>query len=250
MSVAFDRIDELIVQRATEGLGAAELVELDQLLRHYPSFDAEALERAAAAVAIARLERLEPLPPGLRRRVEAAAATALPPPSPRVIVARAQLPRATVWPWLAVAVALVLAAIGWWPRDGEESAAAQRAALLAAGAESLQWHAAADVASAAASGDVVWEGRAQRGVMRVTGLASNDPTRFQYQIWIFDAARDERYPVDGGVFDVPAGGGELLVPIRAKLPVSNAVQFAVTIEAPGGVVVSNRERVVLTAERG
>jgi len=99
-------------------------------------------------------------------------------------------------------------------------------------------------------GDVVWDPATQQGFMRFAALAVNEPTRFQYQLWIFDAARDERFPVDGGVFDIPAGVTEVLVPIRAKLPVSNAVLFAVTVEAPGGVVVSGRERIVLTAQLG
>jgi anti-sigma-K factor RskA len=249
MSVAFERIDELLAQRAIEGLSAAETVELEQLIRHYPSFDSETLERAAAAVAVAMLDRFEPLPPGLRRRIEADAATALPPPVVPKFV-RPAAPRASVWPWLAAAAALAVAAIGWWPGDGTRSPAAERAALIAAGAAPVQWAPTADPAGAGASGDIVWDGRTQQGVMRFTALAANEPTRFQYQLWIFDAARDERYPVDGGVFDIPAGGGEILVPIRAKLPVSNAVLFAVTVEAPGGVVVSGRERIVLTAELG
>jgi hypothetical protein len=53
-------------------------------------------------------------------------------------------------------------------------------------------------------------------------------------------------PVDGGVFDVTSAG-EVIVPISAKLPVSGAVLFAATVEAPGGVVVSKRERIVVTA---
>lgn len=249
MSVAFERIDELLAQRATEGLSAAEVVELDQLLRHYPSFDSESLERAAAAVAVARLDRVEPLPPGLRRRIEADAMAALPPPL-RPRAGKAVVPRASVWPWLAAAAALVLAAIGWWPGSGGLPASAQRAALVAKGAATVPWSATQDPAASGAGGDVVWDGATQTGVMRFVALAANEPTRFQYQLWIFDAARDERYPVDGGVFDIPAGGGEVLVPIHAKLPVSNAVLFAITVEAPGGVVVSSRERIVLTAELG
>ena len=34
-----------------------------------------------------------------------------------------------------------------------------------------------------------------------------------------DAERDERYPVDGGVFDVPAGSDEVFVAIDAKVDV-------------------------------
>ena len=42
----------------------------------------------------------------------------------------------------------------------------------------------------------------------------------------------------------------MIVPIRAKLPVSDAHLFAVTVEQPGGVVVSSRDRIVLLANRG
>lgn len=104
-----------------------------------------------------------------------------------------------------------------------------------------------DGTAVGASGDVVWSERAQRGVMRIVGLAANDRERWQYQLWIFDRNRDERYPVDGGVFDIPVGATEVLVPIDARLPVGDATLFAVTVEPAGGVVVSTRERIALTA---
>ena len=85
--------------------------------------------------------------------------------------------------------------------------------------------------------------------MRFTGLAVNDPTQYQYQLWIFDKARDEKFPVDGGVFDV-SSTGEVTVVISPKLHVTDATLFAVTIEKPGGVVVSKRERIVVTAQHG
>lgn len=81
--------------------------------------------------------------------------------------------------------------------------------------------------------------------MRFQGLKANDPKRYQYQLWIFDEARDARYPVDGGVFDV--AGAETIVPIVAKVRVNQPTLFAITIEPPGGVVVSKREHIVLTA---
>ena len=83
--------------------------------------------------------------------------------------------------------------------------------------------------------------------MRFAGLAANDPADSQYQLWIFDAERDERHPVDGGVFDIPRDGGETIVPIRAKLPVGQPALFAVTVERPGGVVVSDRQRIAVVA---
>ena len=68
----------------------------------------------------------------------------------------------------------------------------------------------------------MWSDTAQRGVMRIVGLQPNDRARWQYRLWIFDKARDQKYPVDGGVFDVPAGASEILVPIDARVPVGDA----------------------------
>ncbi len=125
-----------------------------------------------------------------------------------------------------------------------------RDSLLArdAGALRVAWKATADSAAVGAGGDVVWCATSQTGVMRITGLAPNDRRRAQYQLWIFDATRDRRYPVDGGVFDIEPGATEAFVRIVPRVPVGRAVMFAVTVEAPGGVVVSTRERVALLAE--
>jgi anti-sigma-K factor RskA len=85
--------------------------------------------------------------------------------------------------------------------------------------------------------------------MRFGGVAPNDPTEQQYQLWIFDATRPEATPVDGGVFDI-GESGEVIVPINAKLPVREAAAFAITVEQPGGVVVSDRSRLALLAAKG
>jgi anti-sigma-K factor RskA len=129
------------------------------------------------------------------------------------------------------------------------SASALRDSILASDCAvvPLSWTATADASAVRARGDVVWSGRAQRGVMRIVGLLANDKTRWQYQLWIFDKNRDQRFPVDGGVFDIPADGAEVFVPIDARLPVGDATLFAITVEPVGGVVVSTRERIALTA---
>ena len=123
-----------------------------------------------------------------------------------------------------------------------------RAALLANAKDvtTLAWTATQDSAAQGASGDVVWSASQQKGFMRFVGLAVNDPKALQYQLWIFDKNRDQAFPVDGGVFDITPSG-EVIVPISAKLPVGEPVLFAVTVEQPGGVVVSKRERIVVTA---
>lgn len=125
---------------------------------------------------------------------------------------------------------------------------ALRDSLLATpGVARRAWSPTADRTAAGATGEVVWDPATQRGIMRFVGLSPNARDGWQYQLWIFDAERDERYPVDGGVFDVPPQSGEVIVPIRARLPVGRAVLFAVTVEAPGGVVVSRRDRIAVTA---
>lgn len=128
-----------------------------------------------------------------------------------------------------------------------KTAAEEREALLArAGTVRTDWSATKDPSAKGASGDVVWNAAEQKGYMRFRGLEKNDPRAAQYQLWIFDKTRDDKYPVDGGVFDV--SGDEVVVPITARLSVADAALFAVTVEKPGGVVVSKRERIVVTAK--
>src|SRR5208337_3443532 len=94
--------------------------------------------------------------------------------------------------------------------------AEERALLLASFATvRIPLGATKDPAAAGVSGDVVWDPITQRGFIRFVGMPVNDPKIQQYQIWIFDAERDQRYPVDGGIFDVPSAGGEFIVPVHA-----------------------------------
>src|ERR1700674_4770072 len=176
--------------------------------------------------------------------------------------------------WLAAAACLVLAIFAWQrspsppvtpvaqqtpppviappaEKPVPPTPAEERVALLAK-SDSLKIPLAAtkDPAAAGVTGDVVWDPVTQRGFLHFTGLAANDPAVHQYQIWIFDAGRDKRYPVDGGVFDVPANTAEVVVPIRAELMVRKPAAFAVTVEKPGGVVVSGREHVVALGAAG
>jgi hypothetical protein len=163
-------------------------------------------------------------------------------------------------PWLAAAACLMAAAGAWlWARDhtgvnthsiSSLSPTEARAELLAHAPDvaTIEWTATADPTAQGAKGDIVWSQTEQKGFMRFVGLAINDAKQFQYQLWIFDKDRDAAFPVDGGVFDVTSTG-EVIIPISAKLAVGDATLFAVTVEKPGGVVVSKRERIVVTAAR-
>ncbi|HKE42965.1 MAG TPA: anti-sigma factor [Steroidobacteraceae bacterium] len=263
-----ERLLDLLVKQATEGMSAAEQSELDRLLAQHDDGDPQLIERIAAAVALAGDFPDEPLPAALRARIEAQAVKELPAGQSNVTPLR---PRSTAvassaagrFGWLAAAACLVLAVIAWWPKLREmveppvsvtrtvphtPTLAEQRLALLQKGATQSEWSNTEDPASQGVKGDVVWDNATQRGFIRFTGLAANDPKRSQYQLWIFDARRDDRYPIDGGVFDIPANATEVVVPITAKLAVNQPAAFAVTIERPGGVVVSAREHVVALAK--
>ncbi|MBC7899335.1 MAG: anti-sigma factor [Saprospiraceae bacterium] len=96
------------------------------------------------------------------------------------------------------------------------------------------------------SGDVVWSEAKQAGYLRLKGLPKNDVSKETYQLWIFDEAQDEKFPIDGGTFDINSEG-EVIVPIDAKLKAKNPSAFAITIEKPGGVVVSTRGKIAALA---
>jgi len=84
--------------------------------------------------------------------------------------------------------------------------------------------------------------------MTFRGLPPNDLQQRQYQLWIVDGKRNAAHPVDGGVFDVPAGQAEVVIPIGPRVLVHEAKAFVVTLEVVGGVVVSDREQIVVLAK--
>lgn len=136
------------------------------------------------------------------------------------------------------------------PAEAKLSPSEARAKLLAEGKDVVRtaWGETGDQAGKGETGEVVWSNERQEGYMTFRAVATNDPKATQYQLWIFDAERDERYPVDGGVFDVNTENGEVTIPISARVVVKKPTLFAVTVEQPGGVVVSKRERIVVAAK--
>ena len=97
------------------------------------------------------------------------------------------------------------------------------------------------------SGDIVWSDSKQAGYMRFHGLPVNDKTKQTYQLWIFDETQDAKTPIDGGVFDIQ-DNGDVIIPITAKLKAVHPKMFAVTMEKPGGAVVSNRDKIPALAK--
>ncbi len=258
-----ERLVDLLIEQATAGLGSEELAELETLISRYPNTDRTEIERTVAALTLAGEFKEEPLPARVRERVLTAesamrgrAAT-----SDLTERARSRTPAAAAPSragaqagWWAAAAAVLIAIAGWYPRLASRPVVAAadsgRAELIASTPGLVRWEFAppGGPAPKAASGDVVWDPVSQRGYLRLKGLDANDARQSQYQLWIFDGERDDRYPVDGGVFDIPAGRTEVVIPIVARLRVGKPALFAVTVEKPGGVVVSGRERIAVLAK--
>lgn len=250
---------DLLVKEATEGLSAEESVQLAAMMRDVPASERGTLQRTVAALWSAGSGKSEPMPAGLRDRIVASipathsSNVAEFSPSRR---SRGALPASAGW-W-AAAASLLLAIAGWWPRIvgdhapppvAQQSAEAAREAMME---EQDMLHVQLTAASdQPLTGDVVFDPVRQIGFLRFRGIPANDPRLAQYQLWIADAERKQPEPVDGGVFDVPTQAtpeGDVIVPFHAKLPVGKPAAFVVTMEQPGGVVVSKQERVLALAK--
>ena len=240
---AMERIDELSADRALWGLDTEAERELDRVLDE-TGRDLDDSWEHSAAVALLAMQGVDPGPPPQRLmaklRAAAPIAQEIPAPAERT-------PRAAPWtPLLAAAVVILSVALFLkeGPRPTDEVATAELYRALAArpGVTLWTWQA-GDV-----RGDVVWDAASQKGYMRFDNLPVNDPRERQYQLWIVDGRRNAAHPVDGGVFDIPTNGDDVVVPIDAKIHVHAAQAFVVTAENPGGVVVSDREHIVALAK--
>ena len=162
--------------------------------------------------------------------------------------------------WAFAALAVAILAVNVWqtrvaPKVEREyvqltptptpTLAEQREKLLAA-TDVIQSNWTAPTADKAVTGDIVWSDTVQKGFARIKGLPVNDKTKETYQIWIFESS-DDKTPVNGGTFDVNAVG-EVILPLDTQIKVNHPQMFAVTVEKPGGVVVSKREKIAAVAK--
>ncbi|MDZ4756138.1 MAG: anti-sigma factor [Phycisphaerae bacterium] len=249
---------ELRCDRALIGLEDNAASRLRELLDIEGLADDESLELAAAALDVALFSpgdaAAESMPAHVsaacKRRMTALRRPIAPRrsglsdrsrrPAPAVVSPSRWSPR---FGWL-VAAALALAWVAFQNRQLLIEPGDPRARLLSAGATSIGLSRTDDPLCRNAHGEMTWHADRQEGRLFITGLAVNDPAHVQYQLWIFDATRDQRYPVDGGVFDMPSEGMTKIT-IKPAIPVREATLFAVTVEPPGGSVVSDR-RIVLS----
>ena len=261
-------IDDLLVKKAMYGLSAEEENQLSDLQRQAGVADESlSFELAAASVATGSMERTESLPAALRERILADAGTHFVKPS-RIPVEETQ-PRVSIFGWLGWAfAAIALIALGlniYFTRSTEipivkgptptptpektVTPGDMRNALMASGRQLMQATiGAGTMKDVQPVGDVVWSDEMQKGYVRVTGLPKNDPQKETYQLWIVAENQNPKTPVDGGTFDVNAEG-EVIIPINAKVKALNPQAFAITMEKPGGVPVSEQKKVAALAKR-
>ena len=277
-----DELLDLLTERALGGLSPADEARLNELLESAGLLEPAAQQQsdeielaiAAAMNAFASSEdRLDevPLPEDLERKLLADAERFFGDENPTDQVAEtasvsdiesarskrvaaatagsAARPRSGRFGWAVAAMLALVVVITQLP-DAEPEAfdlAAARAALVAqAETEVIDWGQSNIPTYNGVTGDVVWNNQRQEGYLRLVGMPANDPSIAQYQLWIVDPDRDAN-PVDGGVFDVPGDSVEIIIPIDAKLDVSDPEAFAITREQPGGVVVSNGPLLIVAA---
>ena len=242
-------IDELLAGRALGDLTDDESETLHDLLVRYPERETDEFENVAAAVAFLN-PPAEHMPAQIRKNIQRDARDYFPTTLPASSTARRVNPR-EFFAWSIAAVCLVFALFQLVPESKTVAPiVSQRDALIRTADDlvELAWAPGLHPFKNEVGGDVVWSNERQRGFLRFSNMPVNDPEIEQYQLWIIDPDRDKN-PIDGGVFDI-SDTGEVIIPINAKLGVVNPQAFAITIEKPGGVVVSAQDRLPLLAKVG
>ena len=267
-----DRLLDLLCKQVSEGLTSDEQRELSGLERTVESkVDLNSLEMTAAAIAVSGFRADDPMPDRLKAGILARADehfSGHPKAGVRDVrlAIESENTSMPVWGWLgwaAAALASIALAFNVYqnsdrtderagvrspsPTPEVLSPSQSRDRLISSVPDVVKadWGG-GNVAGLELVGDIVWSDAMQQGYMRFQNLPKNDTAQYTYQLWIFDETQDEKTPIDGGVFDVTADG-EIVVPIDAKLKARGPKAFALTMEKPGGVMVSKRDRVVALA---
>ncbi|HEX8736217.1 MAG TPA: anti-sigma factor [Pyrinomonadaceae bacterium] len=269
-----EKMLELLAGKALFDLSEAERAELEELEKLFPELKADdSFEIAASGVSLTNLDISEPMPAHLQAKILADADKFFASQERSAPAAQTEEeyqktfafepPRSSSRQWLGWLVAalacIVLAVNVWITRRNPEIIYVQQQITPTptppVSQQLEQLLASADVVKTTLTnpknpsevlGDVAWSDAAQKGFLRLRGVPVNDRAKEQYQLWIFASNQDPKTPVDGGVFDV--SGGEVIIPIDAKIKVQKPTLFAVTAEKPGGVVVSKQEKVLAIAK--
>lgn len=280
-----ERMLDLLADQILFGLSEEESVELKELEKQYPELkDDKSLELTASAIGLTNLNEIEPMPEHLQNKILGDAQNFFAKEkTAKVLEFQPQLrevttvnvaeeiqqtfefePKRPFMQWLGWAFAgLVCIALAFslWanlqpPKVVERvvevppkvlTVSEQYNNLVASAKDIKRTNWINPKNDKEILGEIVWSEAEQKGFMRLTGLAANDVSKETYQLWIFDETQSDKTPIDGGIFDV-AGNGEVLIPIKPNLKFKNPKLFAVTKEKSGGVMVSDREKIVAIAK--
>lgn len=275
-----EKLLDLLADGATVGLSDEEARQLDERLGGAGSnMDAQSFELAAAAIALAEV-RIEPMPAGLEAKLARVAGEYFGTRTSEIHQSIHDQPTQafkfnepkrsrSFFDWFGWAVAamacVALGVMFLYNQDRMSvmqakidqlsatptpapSLAELRDRMKAAGGQitRAEWTKGNVPGTEVVTGEVIWSDAEQKGYMTFRGLPVNDANKEAYQAWIFEDAKLEEFPKDGGVFNVTTNG-EVIIPVNAKLRTIDPKAFAITIEKPGGVVVSEREKIAVLA---
>jgi len=266
-----EKVLDLLCDKFVYGLNDEEARELDHL--GYDQRDAESIEKTIAALGLVDLDSAAEMPASLTSKLlrdaddhfgadpanDVAAV-----PQPQIVLGGGRGRSWFDWMgWAVAAAACVALTVSLFiPRGGSQLAgqptptpspeerltpAQERQRFMESSPQMVkaEWEP-GKMENVNVSGDVVWSDAKQAGYIRLRGLPKNDPDKQTYQLWIVEEGQGPKTPVDGGVFDITTDG-DVIIPIDAKIRARNPQAFAITVEKPGGVVISKQEKVAAIA---
>ncbi len=258
-----EKVLDLLCDKFVYGLSDEQTAELERL--GYDAEDAESIEKTITALGLIDVNADAPMPASLQAKLTRDADRFFGSSEEEARAGRREVTDnagGRWWfgwlGWAAAAAACVALAVSLFTRPDDRRAnippmptptpveqltpEQQRQRLMDSPGQLIRadW-APGKMSNISVSGDVVWSEEKQAGYIRLKGLPRNDPAKETYQLWIVDGEQDPKTPIDGGVFDINSDG-EVIIPIDAKIRVRDPKAFAITIERPGGVVVSRQER--------
>ena len=262
-----EKMLDLLCDKFVYGLSEDEQRRLEE--QGFDPKEADSIEQTVAALSLAGLDTEAEMPEGLRAKIAKNADVYIPAnktesdalPQREIVVDGGTRSWFGWLGWAAAAAASIALVISLVVPRGEYRVGPpptptpeerpdirqQRQRLMAsAGVIKAELKGGNMTETAKISGDVVWSDAEQAGYVRLNGLPVNDKAKETYQLWIYDETQDKKTPIDGGVFDITSQG-EVIIPIDAKLKAKNPSTFAITVEKPGGVVVSKGEKVAALA---
>ena len=278
-----EKMLDLLILKATGEITKEELEQLRKLEEIYPEFkDDISFELTAAAINLIDLPSQEQMPAHLQSKILADAERFYASPETEIKTLKNSgetekeefqktfdfEPKRSIWQslgWVVAALACIVLAVNVWTTYNRPKTeivqnppqqitptptpamSEQREQLMASMSDVAQksWTDFDPKKPFNVEGDVVWSNAAQKGFLRFKNLPVNDKTKETYQIWIFDET--QKNPVSAGVFDA-SQAGEIIIPMNAAIKVTKPTMVGITVEKPGGVMVSGLEKVMAVAK--